>query len=257
MWVRLSRAGDQLDDVLRQLRSLVEALPVPEEIGKGVRAFFAPDTRLAVRSSANGEDLEHLAGAGLYDSAVNVPVADAPRAVAEVWASLWTRRATLSRTQAGIPHEQIHMAVLIQELVAPELSFILHTAHPLTGDRGTAVVELAVGLGEVLASAAVPGAPYRLTCDRTTGNATLTACATFSVALRPGLQGGVRQERLDYARIPLSAEPDTAPHLGRRLAAVAASLEDGLGAPQDVEGVCVGEDIYVVQARPQQGLMHS
>ena len=45
---------------------------MPDEIGEAVIAFFGPDARLAVRSSANGEDLEHLAGAGLYDSVVNV-----------------------------------------------------------------------------------------------------------------------------------------------------------------------------------------
>jgi hypothetical protein len=31
-------------------------------------------------------------------------------------------------------------------------------------------------------------------------------------------------------------------------------LERELGRPQVVEGVCVGDDVAVVQARPQQGL---
>ncbi len=163
----------------------------------------------------------------------------------------------MSRIQAGIAHAGIHMAVLLQELVTPDLSFIMHTVNPLTGSRDEALVELAAGLGEVLASSCLPGTPYRMVCDRKTGGASLSTCASFSVALRPAVESGakgVTQEWLDYSRIPLSACPDAAPSLGRRLAEIASFLEDRLGRPQDVEGVCVGEEVYIVQARPQQGL---
>jgi phosphoglucan,water dikinase len=246
----------ELDALLGRLRDLVRALPVPEEVGSAVAAFFGPGARLAIRSSANGEDLENLAGAGLYDSVVNVPAPAAADAIRQVWASLWTHRATVSRAQAGIPHDRIRMAVLLQELVAPDLSFILHTVHPLTGNRDEALAELAVGLGEVLASAPVPGVPYRMTCDRRTGAATLTACATFAVALRPADAdaGGVRRETLDYSKVPLSADPAASRRLGERLAKVAAFLEERLGRPQDVEGAWTGDEVHVVQARPQQGL---
>ena len=57
-----------------------------------------------MRSSANVEDLAGMSGAGLYDSIPNVPAGDAGalgKAVAEVWASLYTRRAVLSRRAAG------------------------------------------------------------------------------------------------------------------------------------------------------------
>jgi phosphoglucan,water dikinase len=246
--------ADRLDALLECLRGLLRELPVPAEIADAVTAFFGPDARLAVRSSANGEDLEDLAGAGLYDSVVNVATAAAPAAIGRVWASLWTRRATLSRAQANIPHDRIRMAVLLQELVMPDLSFILHTVNPLTGDRGEALAELAVGLGEVLASATVPGEPYRLTCDRRTGATRLSACATFSVALRPSAEGGVMPELLDYSTIHLSTDPEASTRLGGRLGRVAAFLEGRLGRPQDVEGVCSGEDLFIVQARPQQGL---
>ena len=81
-------------------------------------------------------------------------------------------------------------------------------------------------------------------------------CASFSIALRPALDGGggIIEERLDYSRVPLSADADAAARLGRRLGQVASFLEERLSRPQDVEGVCVGEAIHLVQARPQQGL---
>jgi phosphoglucan,water dikinase len=250
-------AGAEIEPLLERLRALTLDLQLPDEIGRAVSEYFGPDARLAVRSSANGEDLEHLAGAGLYDSVINVHPAGAGRAIAQVWASLWTRRAALSRIQAGIPHTQIHMAVLVQELVVSQLCFVLHTVNPHTGNRTEALAELAVGLGEVLASATVPGTPYRLVCNRQTGAARLSACASFSFALRPAVEEAPRaliEELLDYAQVPLSADEAAAPRLGKRLAAVATFLEETLGRPQDVEGVCVGEEIHIVQARPQQGL---
>jgi len=112
-------------------------------------------------------------------------------------------------------------------------------------------------LGETLASAALPGTPYRMLCHRPVGGGELLACATFGAALRPAPGDGeetVLSERLDYSKVPLSADRNVARRLGERLAAIAAFLEDKLGRPQDVEGVCVGEEIYVVQSRPQQGL---
>jgi phosphoenolpyruvate synthase/pyruvate phosphate dikinase len=160
----------------------------------------------------------------------------------------------MSRIQNGIPHADIHMAVLIQEMVAPELSFIMHTADPISGDRDQARVELAPGLGETLASARQSGTPYRMWCNRKTGEAALNTCASFSLALRPAPRKGLKQELIDYSTVPLSADPSAAARLGKHLAEIAEFLEMQLGAPQDVEGVISAEEIHIVQTRPQQGV---
>ena len=69
-----------------------------------VCGVFKREGLLAVRSSANVEDLAGMSAAGLYESVVGVPAAD-PKAVraavAEVWASLFTRRAVMSRRWVG------------------------------------------------------------------------------------------------------------------------------------------------------------
>ena len=94
-----------------------------------------------VRSSANVEDLEGMSAAGLYDSIPNVNLHDEDafgRAVADVWASLYTTRAVASRAAAGIDHLEANMCVLVQEMLSPEVSFVLHTKHPLTNDPKSA-----------------------------------------------------------------------------------------------------------------------
>jgi phosphoglucan,water dikinase len=182
-------------------------------------------------------------------------VGEGAAAIRQVWASIWTRRATLSRIQAGIAHERIHMAVLVQALVEPELSFVMHTLDPATKDPEIAYVELAIGLGETLASASQPGTPYRLRCNRTTGETSLVNCASFSYALRPGPGGALARERLDYSDGAVAAHTAALQSLGARLAAVASMLQERLGCPQDVEGILTSDDqLYIVQTRPQQGI---
>ncbi len=248
-------SASQLDEVLKGLQALIARIQVPSDIVAAIIDTFGKDAVLAVRSSANGEDLEQMAGAGLYDSVIGVGSTECAAAIRRVWASIWTRRATLSRIQASIPHEHIHMAVLIQTMVDPALSFVMHTLDPTSKDPKTAYVELAVGLGETLASACQPGTPYRLRCNHTTGETTLINCASFSYALRPGPGGEPVKKRLNYSLDAIAEYAAEFNGMGARLANVAALLQNRLGCPQDVEGMLTRDNhLYIVQTRPQQGI---
>lgn len=245
--------GAEFDGALRKLRQMICSLPVPAEIGGRVCAYFGEQTRIAVRSSSNAEDLAGLAGAGLYDSIVGVRAIEADAAIRAVWASLWTRRAAQSRRQYRIPHEQAHMAVLVQEMVEPEYSFVLHTADPVTGEHGRVGMEIAAGLGETLVSADQPGQPWRLS----TGEGEpplLHACASFSFQRQPSDREGVSDIRLDYSQVRLSREMGALEELATRLAQAGRFIARERGCPQDIEGVVTGDCIYIVQTRPQAGL---
>jgi hypothetical protein len=258
-------------------QALIKSLQVPDAVLRSLAKAFPPGTPLICRSSANVEDLEGMSGAGLYDSIPNVPsdsVADISAAVTAVWASLQTRRAVLSRRAAGVKQAEACMAVLVQAMLAPQLSFVLHTASPLGDDPGTAVAEVAVGLGETLASGA-RGSAWRLAVDKASGAVTTLAFANFATALVPapaaapqlvaaaggggsaggGSSAGVLHESgvrlLDYSQQVLSRSADARKQLGGKLGAVAGLLEEEFGGPQDVEGCLVGDAVFVVQTRPQ------
>jgi phosphoglucan,water dikinase len=240
--------------VAQALRELLSRITVPAEIALAVAKAFRPDARLMVRSSANCEDLSELSGAGLYDSIANVLLSDVPSAVRSVWASLWTTQAALSRAQAGISHAKAHMAVLIQELIVPDYAFALHTVNPLNHNQGELYAELVVGLGETLVSAHSPGTPYRFVCNKDSGVVSTLAFANYSFGLLPGPEGGVRETLVNYSQVELSLNADRRQALGRRLTTIGHIIEKAFGCPQDVEGAVVGETIFVVQSRAQQGL---
>jgi phosphoglucan,water dikinase len=245
--------GNGFTDVLRKLQGMVAGLRVPEEIVNGVAKHFRKGELLMVRSSSNSEDLTGFAGAGVYDSVANVPPSDVAAAVSSVWSSLWTRRAVLSRKNAAIPHGKAHMAVLIQQMVVPDFSFIMHTINPTSRNRDEVYIEAAVGLGATLASARIPGIPYRFVFDKSTEEIRTIAFASFSSALQPARNGEILRKTVDYSAIALSSDGSFRNRIALRLGKVGTFVEKEMGTPHDIEGAVAEQVIYLVQTRPQQG----
>ncbi|CAA6667953.1 unnamed protein product [Spirodela intermedia] len=221
--------GGELDGLCSELQSLVSSLRPSKEIYGVIRRAIPGEPRLIVRSSANVEDLAGMSAAGLYDSIPNVSLASPlvfGEAVGRVWASLYTRRAVLSRRAAGVPQRDAAMAVLVQEMLSPDLSFV------------------APGLGETLASGA-RGTPWRFALGKMDGAVRTVAFANFSEEMV------VIRLTVDYSKKPLTVDPLFRQQLGRRLCSIGFFLEQKFGFPQDIEGCVVGKDIFIVQSRPQ------
>ena len=119
------------------------------------------DAPVAVRSSANAEDLPGLSFAGQQETYLNVKGADeVVAAVRNCWASLWTPQAISYRHQNGIDQGSVAMAVVVQVMVPSQVSGILFTANPATGERSEIVVNASFGLGEAVVSGQVTPDTY-------------------------------------------------------------------------------------------------
>ena len=250
----------ELQDLVRQLR------PSHEQLGALAEPFRNdPGTKVMVRSTGNAEDLAGLSAAGLYDSISNVAPDNTQvlgSAVAEVWASLYTPRAVASRAAAGVGQRGAHMAVLVQQMLIPDVSFILMTKHPMTNDPNTAYAELALGHGETLASGAVRGTPWRLSMNRSNpGESQVHTYSSFGTALVPDTDGDgtLKSVSVNSAGHWLSTDDGARGQLAARLVHAGGFVESTLGSvdggqllAQDIEG-CVTPDgqLWVVQTRPQ------
>jgi phosphoglucan,water dikinase len=249
--------NDRTDDAfaasIGRLRDILLLLEVPDDITSGIKKIFRGHGPLMVRSSSNLEDLEELSGAGLYDSVANVAPQDVAPAIQKVWASLWTRRAAFSRRISGVPHEKAHMAVLIQQMIVPDYSFIIHTEEPVSSDRDEVYIEMAVGLGEALASGGIPGLPWRMTYNARSGKVKTLSFASFSKAVVPGKAGQTERRTIDYSTVRLSVDDDFRNLLAARTGKIGEFIGEAFRRPQDIEGVVAGDTAYLVQSRPQQG----
>ena len=233
------------------LLKLFKDLAISNKITSAIKKIFATRDRLMVRSSSSCEDLATISGAGLYDSVANVAPAHVDEAVRKVWASMWTRRATISRRQNGIAEDQTYMAVLIQQMLNPDYSFVMHTVNPINHKNNEIYIELAVGQGETLASGSVPGTPYRIVCQKKTGKPTMMAFADFSKALWADSKEGMIAKLVNYSACSLSINEKVRTRMAKRLAAIGRLVENTFGSPQDIEGAIVGDTIWLVQSRPQ------
>ncbi len=133
-------AGEpDLARLAEQIRTKLEATPMPEGIAEAILAAYArlgEDTPVAVRSSSTAEDLPEASFAGQLDTYLNVIGPDALlAAVRRCWASLWTERAVAYRADHGIAQHAVGIAVVVQKMVDAAVSGVLFTANPLTGRR--------------------------------------------------------------------------------------------------------------------------
>jgi phosphoenolpyruvate synthase/pyruvate phosphate dikinase len=210
------------------LREVVAGIPVPDDVAAVVTdALARDDTAYAVRSSATAEDLATASFAGQHDTFLEVvgPAAVLGH-VARCWSSLFTERAVTYRLRHGVDHRGVAMAVVVQQMVAPDASGVLFTADPVTSNRRISRVEAVLGLGEALVSGAANADSYTL--RGLTGGGTST---------RPVEPGSQRRPALTEAQVVRLAE------LGRK-------IEAHFGRPQDIEWCLVDDEFRVVQSRP-------
>lgn len=101
---------------------------------------------VAVRSSASVEDSNNLSFAGQFDSFLGVKKDQLLETIKKCWLSLDNDRAKkYAQNMNGVK-----MAVIVQKILTPEISGVAFSAHPVTGDRNSMVVEAVLGSGEPL-----------------------------------------------------------------------------------------------------------
>jgi len=252
----------KVEECAKAVRAVVEKCKVPDEaLDALLKGFPSGTTRVAVRSSANSEDLEGVSGAGLHDSVLGIDISDRAeleRAVLRVWASMFTLRAVQSRFAAKMPlYHGVAMGVLVQPMVALKgriYAFIAFSKNVVERDAGAVYLELCVGLGETLASASEPGTPYRLVVQKRAPHpVSVLSLGSFSFGLQDAI-GGPIAVPVDYSEERLSTDQGFLEQLAREVASVAIKVEDSYGLPMDLEGVVLeqsaGREVHLVQARP-------
>src|SRR5215470_6011780 len=219
---------------------------LPEAVAEAWRAL-GTELPLAVRSSATAEDLPGASFAGQQDTYLNVlGEAALIDAVKRCWISLFTDRAVLYRARGGFGHRAVRLAVVVQQMVDPEVSGILFTADPISGHRHVASIDAGFGLGEALVSGLISADLYRV--DRRSREVLLARPGNKEFAIRSVPGGGTRREILPEPQRSARALNDDQV---RALADIANRLEPLFGGvPLDIEWCIAQGTIYVVQARP-------
>ncbi|MGI9322725.1 MAG: PEP/pyruvate-binding domain-containing protein [Pseudomonadales bacterium] len=218
-----------------------------QQIKESYKGLDTDDIAVAVRSSANAEDLPGFSFAGQQETYLNVRGQDAlVDAVRRCWASLWTAQAISYRHQNGIAQDSVAMAVVVQIMVPSEVSGILFTANPATGDRSEIIINASFGLGEAVVGGQVTPDTFIVERDGLSVKEEVLGPKEQQI-VADGDQG-VRMEAVaEESRAMSSMSAD----MLKELCATAISVE-GLydGLPQDIEWAFSGGKLHLLQSRP-------
>ena len=251
----LAPVADEMGKLLRDLSSenveathqsftdLLSRVEIDSQADSAISAAYlaAGAGRVAVRSSGVEEDGERLSFAGQFSTRLNTTGPDMVReAVRECWESAFSDRSLAYRARHGATGELPAMAVVIQEMVDADVSGVLFTANPMTGDDAECVVSAVYGLGESLVSGAVDADTVIL--DKATGAVRETVVGDKSQRLDLGGVSDVAEDQ--RAALALTSE-----HLDE-LRDIAVRIEEAFGAARDVEWAIAGGVLWVLQSRP-------
>jgi len=222
-----------------KIREMIVAADTPAGIDAEIRDAYArlesqlgQDVLVSVRSSATAEDLPGMSFAGQQDSYLSIHGADAViDHVKRCWASLWTDRAISYRNRQGFRHEDVLLAVVVQEMFPSEVAGVMFTANPITSNPKEIFLNTSWGLGEAIVSGRVNPDQYIVDGDSLAiKDKELNEKLLMSVQREDG-QGSME---VDVPKGKRSIET-LADERIRELCEIGKQIEDHYGFPQDIE----------------------
>lgn len=219
--VRLYQAGYPVPDGFVILSTAFAGDELRPEAWAHVQAHLARlrkegrDIAFAVRSSAMSEDAAQASFAGEFETVLDVHTDEMIReAIHTVRRSRHAERVRAYSEAKGI--DTAHdMAVVVQQLVRADISGVLFTADPVTGNPSQMMGNFVYGFGEELVSGEAE--PY-----------------TFRLKRPKGKYNG----------------PPELKRFARQLYKLARRLEKELESPQDIEWAIAGRKLFLLQSRP-------
>ena len=204
-----------------------------------------PEPSVAVRASAVGEDSSTASFAGQHDTYLNVKGVEAvAQAVVGCWQSVSSSLAEEYRRQQGLSQDPPRIAVLVQRLVSADLSAVVFSANPVTGNSNEVVINANWGLGESVVGGTVTPDTYVISkVDFTVTSQDISQKDRMTVLV----PGGTQEADVPLALQNLASADQTQ---ALEMARLAVELERTMGWPVDVE--CAYEDgrLYLLQCRP-------
>ncbi|MBW2265448.1 MAG: phosphoenolpyruvate synthase [Deltaproteobacteria bacterium] len=246
---------EALQQIAGKIRKHLEGLAMPKKIEQDIlNAYKAlrkevgkKKVPVAVRSSATAEDLPGASFAGQQDTFLNVTEKTLLKCVKQCWSSLFTPRAIVYRKEKGFSHNAVLISVGVQEMVSSQVSGVMFTLEPVSGEKDKVLINSSWGLGEAIVSGQVT--PDEFVVDKKTMNIVDQQIFKKEKQIVSDKGGSTK-----WAAVPkkMQEQPSLTDKEIVRLAQFGVQIENHYGVPQDIEWA-VDKDgrIFLLQARPE------
>ncbi len=217
-----------------------------DRIDEQLERMSLEDRFLAVRSSGTDEDSPDYSFAGQFSSFLFQKGREAmERSIRNCWASGFSERALVYRTQHGLPLREVEVAVVVQQMVNAEVAGVAFSRNPVKPlDRERLIISSAWGLGEGVVSGEMDADHFSVNRENLQIEPAIVEKLS---AFRQAPGGGLTREDVPADQREKSSLIDDQV---REVASLALELEKRLGSPQDCEWAYENERLYCVQTRP-------
>ncbi|WP_319778249.1 PEP/pyruvate-binding domain-containing protein [Maridesulfovibrio sp.] len=245
---------DEVFQVSSKVMQLIISTEFSEEIStaimdgyKRLRDLLGRDVRLAVRSSALGEDVEGAAFAGQYRSILNVESGSLLMTVKEVMASKYSMQAMAYRNNRGLRDEDVAMSVGCIEMVDPAVSGVAYSRNPVNVRDENISIYSVWGLPRAVVDGSTETDEFAVSRGkslRVVESRVVDKCEKYICDSGEGI---CRTELLDNCRV----DPSLTEEQAVLVAGVAVRIEEHFGPPQDIEWALTDSgEFYLLQCRP-------
>lgn len=245
-----------LENKTEIIRNMIIKSKIPDNIAQEILKAYKKlgyKAYVAVRSSAIAEDLAGASFAGQYETILNVRGEDALMdAVRKCWMSMWSTRVTVYRHNKGFDHHTIDIAVVVQEMVEPDVAGVMFVGNPMNARADEIVINASWGLGEMVVSGGVTPDEYIIDIDKLTVKRRRLGSKKLRSIRNIKAGNGTIKEQVPIAlqeQFTLSDDQATSlAEIGRKVTAYC----DGL--PQDIEWAFADGIFFLLQSRPITGV---
>ncbi|MCL5991022.1 MAG: PEP-utilizing enzyme [Bacteroidetes bacterium] len=245
---------NQIEKASRETQEMIVNADLPDELDKIVNEAYQKafpnknGLRLAVRSSAIGEDSANFSFAGLHKSLLNVKKENLLDSCIEVLVSKYSPESLVYRYLSGLRDEDMPMSVGIIEMIDAHSAGVLYTADPLHINEGI-IIQGVWGLGDLVVQGKVVPQQFVVSHDK------VADLLRFS----PGKQDILNISELNGSihKSKLTDDMLNTPCLNsyqiKELVGYALRIEEHFQTPQDIEwAVDKNGKVFILQARPLQ-----
>lgn len=243
-----------IEEAARSIAAIFEAATLPPEVEEAILAAWrrlreeSGCQRVAMRSSAVGEDSSESSFAGLHASFLGVTEDELLASYKLVLASKYTPRAIFYRLSRGIRDEDVAMCATCLAMIDSARSGVAFCRDPGRPLEETLVIHAVWGLGQYAVDGTVSPDLYRVSRD--TLEVLGQRLGGREVKLVLSEAGGVVSTPVspeERERFCLSTQE------AQEVARAALRLEERYGGPQDVEwAIDPAGKLFILQTRPQR-----
>ncbi|MEJ5329194.1 MAG: PEP/pyruvate-binding domain-containing protein [Desulfobaccales bacterium] len=247
-----------LDDLYRlssEIQMEIIRGEVPPELAAAIQeaydklaARLGQAPKVAMRSSAIGEDAVETSFAGQYRSELNVSPDNLLSAYKEILASKYALTALNYRLHKGLRDEDVPMCVGCMAMVAAAAGGVMYSRDPTDIRRRVVLINSVHGLAKAVVDGTVTPDVWEIDPDTWT-------VRRREIAHKPRRAVSLPQEGVVLEDNPAADEPSLTEEQALNLARLAVRLEEYFQAPQDVEwSIDAAGQIFILQSRPLQQL---